>query len=65
MGEAAQVTGGDDKARNTPVSMKTEDVERVEAIRRHFGDDTFSKAVRRAVEMAAKGIDGERDEEVA
>lgn len=54
MADQADTTGR--RAKNTPVSLFPDDVDRVEAIRRHFGDDSFSKAVRRAVEMVARMV---------
>lgn len=43
-----------DRAVNTPISLRPSDKELVKAVQRHFGDDSFSKAIRRSVEMVAR-----------
>ncbi len=56
---------GGNYAVNTPISLRPSDKELVKAVQRHFGDDSFSKAIRRSVEMVARlsGIAVPRDDE--
>lgn len=46
----------EDKARSHPCSLYQEDIDRVALIQRHYGDDSFSKAVRRAIAIVERLI---------
>ena len=56
-----------DYAVNTPISLRPSDKELVRAVQKHFGDDSFSKAIRRSVEMVARlsGIEIPNDRKAA
>lgn len=49
----------EDKAASTPVSLKPSDKEMVEAIRRHYAEQGFSQAIRRALIVTMRVIAAE------